>query len=29
MQKTAGLLRRYGLVQDDVKVEDLTGGAGS
>jgi NitT/TauT family transport system substrate-binding protein len=29
MQKTAGLLRRYGLVQDEVKVEDLTGGAGS
>jgi NitT/TauT family transport system substrate-binding protein len=29
MQKTAGLLRRYGLVQDEVKVDDLTGGAGS
>jgi NitT/TauT family transport system substrate-binding protein len=29
MQRTAGLLRRYGLVQDNVKVEDLTGGAGS
>jgi NitT/TauT family transport system substrate-binding protein len=29
MQKTAGLVRKYGLVQDDVKVDDLTGGAGS
>jgi NitT/TauT family transport system substrate-binding protein len=29
MQRTAGLLRRYGLVQGDVKVEELTGGAGS
>jgi NitT/TauT family transport system substrate-binding protein len=29
MQKTAALVRKYGLVQDDVKVDDLTGGAGS
>jgi len=29
MQKTAALVRKYGLVQEDVKVDDLTGGAGS
>jgi NitT/TauT family transport system substrate-binding protein len=29
MQRTAGLLQRYGLVQGEVKVEDLTGGAAS
>jgi NitT/TauT family transport system substrate-binding protein len=29
MQKTAALVRKYGLVQGDVKVDDLTGGAGS
>jgi len=29
MQKTAQLVRRYGLVQDDVKVDELTRGAGS
>ena len=29
MQRTARLLRRYGLVQGDVKVEDLTGGGAS
>jgi NitT/TauT family transport system substrate-binding protein len=29
MQKTAALVRRYGLVQGEVKVDDLTGGPGS
>jgi NitT/TauT family transport system substrate-binding protein len=29
MQKTAGLVRKYGLVQDEVKVDALTGGADS
>jgi NitT/TauT family transport system substrate-binding protein len=29
MQRTAGLVQRFGLVKDEVKVDDLTGGGGA
>jgi NitT/TauT family transport system substrate-binding protein len=29
MQKTAGLVQQFGLVKDEVKVDDLTGGGGA